>query len=154
MESISRLLRNSSLRQCDFEMKTINAPYISILSFIILWQKAYKHRRKIKTEDKLKVVTVVWGTELIQLIVALAILYQDDWKKGNKGILFFISSWCNSSLSLYCPGAIHPILQIVKKTEEKAKVVEKKLLLSYLSFNIFQSFCRINTAFLFFNGFS
>ena len=33
----SRLLRYSSLRQCYFEMKTILAPYFSILSFIILW---------------------------------------------------------------------------------------------------------------------
>ena len=31
---------------------------------------------------------------------------------------------------------------------------EKHFLLSYLSFTFFQGFCRINTTFLFFNGFS
>ena len=35
VESISRLLRNSSLRQCYFEMKTMWDSYFSILSFII-----------------------------------------------------------------------------------------------------------------------
>ena len=37
VESISRLLRNSSLRQCYLEMKTNKEPYFSILSSLILW---------------------------------------------------------------------------------------------------------------------
>ena len=55
-----------------------------------------QHRRRIKTEEKARVVAAVWGTELIQFIAALTILHQDDWKKG-----------MNSS---YSPGAINPIL--------------------------------------------
>ena len=51
-------------------------------------------RRRIYTEEKEKVVAAVWGTELIQFIAALAILYQDD-------------------PLLQRPGAIHAILQIV-----------------------------------------
>ena len=33
-------------------------------------------RRRIKKEDKGKVVAAVWGTELIQFLAALAILHQ------------------------------------------------------------------------------
>ena len=51
-------------------------------------------RTRIKTEEKTKVVTAVWGTELIQFIAALAFLHQDDLKKGVEFILFFKSSWC------------------------------------------------------------
>ena len=38
--------------------------------------------RKIKSEAKAKVVAAVWRTELIQFLDALAILHQDDLKKG------------------------------------------------------------------------
>ena len=41
-----------------------------------------EHSRRIKIEEKARVVTVVWGTELIQFIAALAILHQNDRKKG------------------------------------------------------------------------
>ena len=64
------------------------------------------HRRRITTEEKAKVVAAVWGTELIRFLAMLAILHQDDLKKG-----------MNSSYSSCRPGAIHPtihpILQIV-----------------------------------------
>ena len=33
------------------------------------------HRRRIKTEEKAKVVVAVWGTELIQFIAALALFH-------------------------------------------------------------------------------
>ena len=49
-----------------------------------------------------KVVTTVWGTKWIQFIAALAILHQDDLKKRDPVVQFFIS---------YC--VICPILQIV-----------------------------------------
>ena len=39
------------------------------------------HRRRIYTEEKAKVVTAVWGTEFIPLVVALEVLHQDDIKK-------------------------------------------------------------------------
>ena len=48
------------------------------------------------------VVAAVWGTQLIQFLVALAILHKDDLKKG-----------MNSAYFSYCPGSIHPILHIV-----------------------------------------
>ena len=60
------------------------------------------HRRRIKTKEKAKVVTSVGGTELIQFLAALAVLHQDDLKKG-----------MNSSCSAKCPGAIHPIIHII-----------------------------------------
>ena len=55
-----------------------------------------------RQKRKQKVVAAVWRRELIQLLAAQAILYQDDLKTG-----------INSSYSSYRPGAIHPILQIV-----------------------------------------
>ena len=45
------------------------------------------HRRRIKTEEKAKVVADVWDAEFIQFFAVLAI------------ILFFKSSWCNVSYS-------------------------------------------------------
>ena len=59
--------------------------------------------RSIKTEEKAKVrAAALRGTKLSQLLAALAILHQDDLKKG-----------MNSSYSSYCSSAIHPIHQIV-----------------------------------------
>ena len=43
----------------------------------------HKHRRRIKTDEKAKVVAAAWGAELNQLInlfAALAILHQDNLK--------------------------------------------------------------------------
>ena len=57
------------------------------------------HIRRIKTEEKAKVVAVISRTELIQFIAVLAIFHQDDLKKG-----------MYSSYASYRPGAIHPIL--------------------------------------------
>ena len=59
------------------------------------------HRRRIKTEEKAKVVATAWGTEWIQFLDAIAILHQDELKKG-----------MNSSYSSYRSGAIHPIRHI------------------------------------------
>ena len=52
----------------------------------------YEHRRRIKTEEKAKVVTDVWGTEYMKKKDEL---HQDDLKKG-----------MYSSYSLYRPSAI------------------------------------------------
>ena len=38
--------------------------------------------RWIKTKEKAKVVTAIWGTKLIQFLAALAVFHQDDLKKG------------------------------------------------------------------------
>ena len=34
-----------------------------------------QHRRRIKTEEKAKIIAAVWGTEWIQFLAALAILH-------------------------------------------------------------------------------
>ena len=39
-----------------------------------------KHRRRIYTEQKAKVVNSIWGTEFIQFLDALATLHQDGMK--------------------------------------------------------------------------
>ena len=53
-------------------------------------------------EDKAKIVAAVWGTEFVQFLAPLAILYQDDLKIR-----------MNSSFSSYNPGAINPFLYII-----------------------------------------
>ena len=82
-----------------------------------IWKmvKTQFQRRRIKTEEKTKVVAAVWGTEMIKFLTALAIVHQYDLKKGMSSsyssytlflvqfILFFISSWCNSSYSSNSP---------------------------------------------------
>ena len=69
-------------------------------------------RTRIKTEEKTKVVTAVWGTELIQFIAALAFLHQDDLKKGVEFILFFKSSWCKiaSGAKIWITGKLFKII--------------------------------------------
>ena len=62
------------------------------------------HRRRMKTEEKAK-FAAVWGTEFIQFLVALAILHQDNFEEYDEFILFFKSTWCNSSYSSICPIA-------------------------------------------------
>ena len=62
----------------------------------------HRERRIIKTEEKAKVVAAIWGTKLIQFLAALAILHQDDMKKG-----------MNLCYSQYRPSAVHSILHIV-----------------------------------------
>ena len=59
----------------------------------------FMHRRRIKIEAKAYFVSSVWGTECIQFLAVLAILYQDDFEELDEFILFFKSSWCNSSPS-------------------------------------------------------
>ena len=39
------------------------------------------HRRRIKTESKAKVVASIWGTEFIQFLTALAIVYYGDFEE-------------------------------------------------------------------------
>ena len=49
------------------------------------------HRRRIYIEDKAKVVAASWGTELLHLLAALAILHQDDLKNRMNCFLFCIN---------------------------------------------------------------
>ena len=41
---------------------------------------SWRHRRRIYTKEKAKVVAAVWGREFIELLAELAILHQDDLK--------------------------------------------------------------------------
>ena len=46
----------------------------------------------------------------------------DDFEEQDEFIIFFKSSWCNSSFLSKHPGAIHPIIQIVQsKTASAAR---------------------------------
>ena len=40
-----------------------------------------EHRRRIKKEEKAKVVAAVWWTELINFLAALYIFHQEDFEK-------------------------------------------------------------------------
>ena len=68
------------------------------------WNHNYSlsHRRSIKTEEKVKVIAVVWGKEFIQFLLTLTFFHQGAVKKE------MISSY-----SSYCSGELHPNLQIV-----------------------------------------
>ena len=58
-------------------------------------------RRRIKTEEKAKVVASVWGEEFIQFLAVLAVLPRTILNDRMN---------CTKKKS---PGAIHPIIQIV-----------------------------------------
>ena len=58
-----------------------------------------RHRRRIKTGEKAKVVAAVGGTEFIKFLAVLAILSKDDFEELYEFLVFFKSSWCNSSYS-------------------------------------------------------
>ena len=45
-----------------------------------LWGSA-AHRRRIKKEEKAKVVATVWGTELIQFLAALDIFHKEEFEE-------------------------------------------------------------------------
>ena len=55
------------------------------------------HRRRIKTEEKAKVVASLWGAEFIQFLAALAILPRKILKNRMNSSFSFESSWFNSS---------------------------------------------------------
>ena len=63
------------------------------------------HRRRINTEEKAKDVAAAWGTELIKFVTILAILHFGEFEEQDEFILFFKSSWCNSSYSSKHPSA-------------------------------------------------
>ena len=54
------------------------------------------HRRRIKTEEKAKVVSFVWGDEFIQFLTALAVLPRTILKNRMNSFFTLKSSWCNS----------------------------------------------------------
>ena len=116
-----------------------------------------RHRRRIKTEEKAEVIAAVWGTDLIPFLAALTILHQDDLKKEVNSsyssychgaihlhivlvqfILFFISSWCNSSYSSNHPGTKQLAWQGIKSilsTKQQRRPLPSLLSLSLLHYN-------------------
>ena len=64
------------------------------------------HRRRIKTEEKAKVVADVQGTELIQFLAALAIFHQDDLKKRMNRIT---ATWRNGCFGKMDDYLVHTI---------------------------------------------
>ena len=77
-----------------------------------LKQVPASQRKRIKTEEKAKVVSTVWGKEFIQFLAALAILHytvqcRTIFKNRMNWFFFFKSSWCNSSYSSKRPSAKH-----------------------------------------------
>ena len=61
-------------------------------SVVLSTEKNLRHRRRINTEEKEKVVPAAWGMELIQFLSALANLHQDDLKKRMNKIM---ATWRN-----------------------------------------------------------
>ena len=47
-------------------------------------------RRRIKTEEKTKVVAAVWGTEFFQFLAALDIIQEDDFEKRMNRIMSIV----------------------------------------------------------------
>ena len=62
-------------------------------------QMGLRYRRRIKTEEKAKVVVSVWVEEFIPSLAALAILPRTILNSS----FSFKSSWCNSSYNSNCP---------------------------------------------------
>ena len=63
--------------------------------------ETYTHKRRMKTEEKAKVVVAFWKMELIKIIVVLAIVPRTILKNGRNSSFAFI---------LF----IHPIIQLVQ----------------------------------------
>ena len=55
-----------------------------------------RHARKIKTEEKAKVVAAVWGTKFNPFLASLAILTGTILKNRMNSSFSFKSSWCYS----------------------------------------------------------
>ena len=52
-----------------------------------------RQRRKIKTEEKAKVVAAVWGTELNQFLAALDTFHQDDFEEKDEKNKGYLAEW-------------------------------------------------------------
>ena len=70
------------------------------------------HRRRIKTEKKEKVVAAAWGTELIQFVAAITVLYQDSLKNRiNSTSTIWRIGWIPRSRLIWGIRWIHPIFK-------------------------------------------
>ena len=70
------------------------------------------HRTRIKTEKKEKVVAAAWGTELIQFVAAITVLYQDSLKNRiNSTSTIWRIGWIPRSRLIWGIRWIHPIFK-------------------------------------------
>ena len=65
---------------------------------------SHRHRRRITTEDKSKVVGTAWGTEFIQFLAALYIFPQDDSKERMNRIT---ATWQNGCFEKMDDHPVH-----------------------------------------------
>ena len=65
------LVHTDARQQCYW--LTHNVALLLVLTFLFIFQWS-RHRRRIKTEEKAKVVASVWGKEFIEFFAALAVL--------------------------------------------------------------------------------
>ena len=77
--------------ECVYRQKTKNLVILYIMQLIIM------HRRRIKSEEKAKVVASVWKEEFIQFLAAIAVLPWTILKNRMNSSSSFKSSWCISS---------------------------------------------------------
>ena len=73
----------------DFYEMKLTSKYLQVW---IIFSRLESYTIRINTVKKTKVVTAVWGTNLIQILAALAIFDQDDMKKNVKRIT---ATWWN-----------------------------------------------------------
>ena len=88
----------------------------------------------IRTEEKAKVVSAFWGTDLLQFLSVLAIWHQDELKNRLICTLFFNSSWCNSAYSLNRPVAKYLARQGIETIQPPKKQQRPLPSLLYKSF--------------------
>ena len=79
----------------------------AVIYLVDFFYPFYNHRRRIKTEEKAKVVAAVWGTEFIQFLAALAILHYRTILENrmNSSFCLIHLGACNSSYSSSRPSA-------------------------------------------------
>ena len=89
------------------------------------------HRRRIYTEDKVKVVAAVRGTTFNPFLATLAIFHQDNLKNRT-----------NASFSHHHPGAIHPFLHISSwyKTASAARNFPQTAATTHMSCLLYKAF--------------
>ena len=73
----------------DFYEMKLTSKYLQVW---IIFSRLESYKIRINTVKKAKVVTAVWGTNLIQILAALAIFDQDDMKKNVNRIT---ATWWN-----------------------------------------------------------
>ena len=86
------------------------------------------------TEEKAKVVSAFWGTDLLQFLSALAICTRMSWRKCWFVPMFYNSSWCNSAYSSNRPVAKYLARQGIETIQPPKKQRRPLPSLLYKSF--------------------